>query len=63
MARIWDAKIVSYFFAALRATESNNYPTLLVFSLSFCVTASVAYFNMRHLPRLESEQKSGAIFG
>ncbi len=47
----------------VRATEKNNYPTLLVFSLSFCVAASVAYSNMRHLPRLESEQKSGAIFG
>ncbi len=47
----------------LRATEKNNYPTLLVFLLSFCVTASVAYSNMRHLPRLESEQNSGASFG
>ncbi len=47
----------------IRATENNNYPTLLVFLLSFCVTAIVAYINMRQLPRLESEQKSGAIFG
>ncbi len=39
-----------------RAAENNNCPTLLVFLLSFCVTAIVAYSNMRQL-------KSGAIFG
>ncbi len=48
---------------AVRAAEKNNYPTLLVFLLSFCVTTTVAYSNMRHFPRLESEQKSDAIFG
>ncbi len=45
----------------VRAAENDNCPTLLVFLLSFCVTALVAYSNMRRLPRLESEQKSGAI--
>ncbi len=45
----------------VRAAEKNNCPTLLVFLLSFCVTAIVAYSNMRRLPRLESGQKSGAI--
>ncbi len=49
--------------SSLRAAENNNCPTLLVFLLSFCVTAIVAYSNMHQLPRLESEQKSGAIFG
>ncbi len=46
----------------LRAAERNYYPTLLVFLLNVCVTASGVYSTMRHLPRLESEQKFGAIF-